>query len=138
MSSKRDQMEIDLAETQRKYKLVEDELSHVKGKLLKVQQEKKQMEKDQRATLSLAQTLQGNRHSETDYYKRKVKVPVKVSVSVSWIVTCFSFMNDPNYQGRSNLSRSYLFFPLFFCHCFVILVGSLQNLNLKFKDLRQY
>jgi hypothetical protein len=72
MTSKRDQALGDLAESQRRLKLVEDELSQTKTKLSKVQQEKMQVERDQRATLSLAKSLQGNVHSDVDYYKRKV------------------------------------------------------------------
>jgi hypothetical protein len=40
--------------------------------LSKMTQEKIQLERDQRATLSLAKSLQGNVHSDVDYYKRKV------------------------------------------------------------------
>jgi hypothetical protein len=73
MTSQRDQALGDLSETQRRCKLVEDELSQTKTKLSKVQLEKMQVERDQRATLSLAQSLQqGNKHSDADYYKRKV------------------------------------------------------------------
>ena len=72
MTSQRDEALGNLAECQRRCKLVEDELSQTKIKLCKVQQEKVQVERDQRATLSLAKSLQGNVHSDIDYYKRKV------------------------------------------------------------------
>jgi predicted RNase H-like nuclease (RuvC/YqgF family) len=72
MTSQRDEALGNLAQSQRHCKLVEDELYQTKIKLSKVQQEKMQVERDQRATLSLAKSLQGNVHSDADYYKRKV------------------------------------------------------------------
>lgn len=60
------------AKTERRCKLLEDDLTDTKTKLTRVQQEKMRAERDQQATMSLANALQGNNQSDVDYYKRKV------------------------------------------------------------------
>jgi hypothetical protein len=74
MASMRDLAESDLAESKRRNASLFSHLSEAKAKLSKAQQEKMQVERDQRATLALAKSLQqgGNNHSELDYYKRRV------------------------------------------------------------------
>lgn len=73
IKSERDQALGDLAGNKRRSKSIKEDLSLTKFKLSKAQQEKMQLERDQRATLSLAKSLQGNVHSSVDYYKRKVR-----------------------------------------------------------------
>jgi hypothetical protein len=72
MTSNRDQTLESLHESNRRLTLLEEELAQIKTKLSKTLQEKMQLERDQRATLSLAKSLQGNVNSDVDYYKRKV------------------------------------------------------------------
>jgi hypothetical protein len=72
VTTQKDQALGDGHETKRRLALVEEELRHTKSKLSKITQEKIQLERDQRATLALAKSLQGNAHSDVDYYKRKV------------------------------------------------------------------
>jgi ABC-type Fe3+-citrate transport system substrate-binding protein len=71
-TTQKDQALGDGHETKRRLALVEEDLRQTKSKLSKMTQEKIQLERDQRATLSLAKSLQGNVHSDVDYYKRKV------------------------------------------------------------------
>ena len=85
VTSQRDEALGNLAEKDRRCKLVEEELSQTKSRLSKCQQEKMQLERDQRATLSLAKSLQGNVHSDVDYYKRKVIVLFASFVLVSML-----------------------------------------------------
>ena len=66
-------------EYKRKNTLLEEELRQVKTKLLRTTQEKAKMERDQRATLSLAKSINQYHGSSTsssfgdvDFYKRKV------------------------------------------------------------------
>ena len=72
VAASRDEMKGELASAQRRCKLLGDDLTDTKAKLSKVQQEKMQVERDQQATMSLANALQGNAHSDVDFYKRKV------------------------------------------------------------------
>jgi len=60
-------------ESKRKVGLLQEELRQTKTKLSRVTQEKIKMERDQRATISLAKSLEGNQAStDLEYYKRKV------------------------------------------------------------------
>ena len=72
MTSARDELKNELVSSQRRCKLLGDDLTDTKAKLSRVQQEKMQVERDQQATMSLANALQGNAHSDVDFYKRKV------------------------------------------------------------------
>ena len=72
--SQRDEATALAEESKRKAQLLGEDLRSTKNKLARVTQEKAKMERDQRATLSLAKSLD---HSATntagaDYYKRKV------------------------------------------------------------------
>jgi hypothetical protein len=70
------------AKTERRCKLLENDLTDTKAKLTRVQQEKMRVERDQQATMSLANALQGNNQSDVDYYKRKVCVGVCAGVNM--------------------------------------------------------
>jgi outer membrane murein-binding lipoprotein Lpp len=59
-------------ESKRKACLFQEELHHVKTKLSRVTQDKIKMERDQRATMSLAKSLDSQGPVDSDYYKRKV------------------------------------------------------------------
>lgn len=72
MTTKRDEAVSEAEEAKRKAVLMEEELRHVKNKLARVTQEKIKMERDQRATLCLAKSLDTQTSADTDYYKRKV------------------------------------------------------------------
>ena len=70
--ARRDEAMARTEESTRKVTLLEEELRHVKTKLARVAQEKIKMERDQRAALSLAKSLDSNVSSDIDFYKRKV------------------------------------------------------------------
>jgi hypothetical protein len=79
------------AKTERRCKLLEDDLTDTKAKLTRVQQEKMRVERDQQATMSLANALQGNNQSDVDYYKRKVCVGVNMlyrNMKKPWKTIC--------------------------------------------------
>jgi hypothetical protein len=78
MATTRDEVMEEQAKTERRCELLEDDLTDTKAKLTRVQQEKMRVERDQQATMSLANALQGNNQSDVDYYKRKVCVCVCV------------------------------------------------------------
>ena len=61
------------AESKRKVELLEDELRTTKTKLNRVIQEKIKMERDSRAAISLARSLDSHASSDSDFYKRKVR-----------------------------------------------------------------
>jgi hypothetical protein len=61
------------AESKRKAELLDDELRTTKTKLSRVVQEKIKMERDSRAAISLARSLDSHASSDNDFYKRKVK-----------------------------------------------------------------
>jgi len=60
------------SESKRKASFLEEEVRLVKAKLSRVSQEKIKIERDSRAALSLARSLDSHASSDTDYYKRKV------------------------------------------------------------------
>jgi len=72
MVSKKDEAVSSAEEYKRKATLLEEELRQVKMKLSRVTQEKIKMERDQRATMSLAKSLDSHVSCDVDYYKRKV------------------------------------------------------------------
>eukprot|EP00980_Cylindrotheca_fusiformis_P010008 scaffold2214_cov139-Cylindrotheca_fusiformis.AAC.5 len=72
MTAKRDEIMEEHAQTEQRANLLDADLADTKAKLTRVQQEKMQVERDQQATMSLANALQGNNQSDVDYYKRKV------------------------------------------------------------------
>jgi outer membrane murein-binding lipoprotein Lpp len=72
MLSKRDEAFGNAAEFKRKATLLDQELHQVKTKLSRVTQDKIKMERDQRATMSLAKSLDIHISSDVDFYKRKV------------------------------------------------------------------
>ena len=72
MTSSRDEALGLAEESKRKSNLLQEELRQVKTKLSRVTQEKIKMERDHRATLSLAKSLDNQGSADVDYYKRKV------------------------------------------------------------------
>lgn len=68
----KDKAAMDLAGSRRNLSLREEELRLTKSKLTRVMQEKISMERDSRAALSLARSLDNNNSNDMNYYKRKV------------------------------------------------------------------
>ncbi|KAL3797416.1 hypothetical protein HJC23_010542 [Cyclotella cryptica] len=68
----RDEANADLIEHRRKLSLHEEELRLTKSKLNRIIQEKHSMERDSRAAISLARSLDHNNSNDMNYYKRKV------------------------------------------------------------------
>jgi hypothetical protein len=62
-------------EYKRKVTLLEEELRLIKSKLIRVGQEKVKMERDSRAAISLARSLDSNSSADVDFHKRKVRTP---------------------------------------------------------------
>lgn len=58
---------------QNKISNVEEELKMLKGKMTRLMQEKIKVERESRAALSLAKSMDGYNASDVDYYKRKVR-----------------------------------------------------------------
>jgi len=71
LRDERDQSRIELNES-RKQSLLEEELRTTKTRLTRVSQEKNSMERDSRAAISLARSLDNNNSNDMNYYKRKV------------------------------------------------------------------
>jgi uncharacterized phage infection (PIP) family protein YhgE len=72
MISQRDEALGQAEESKRKASLLDEELRQVKTKFSRVTQDKLKMERDQRATMSLARSLDNQGPADVDYYKRKV------------------------------------------------------------------
>lgn len=72
MREQNDKLTSSNTEFQRKVSLLEEEVRLVKTKLTRVAQEKVKMERDARATISLARSLDSHANSDSDFYKRKV------------------------------------------------------------------
>lgn len=72
MLSKRDEACENAEQSKRRATLLDEELRQVKTKLARVTQEKIKMERDQRATMSLAKSMDSHVSSDVDFYKRKV------------------------------------------------------------------
>jgi len=71
----RSQREVSLeacAELTKKNSLLEEELRFLKGKLHRLTQEKLKVERDSRAAISLARSLDMHTSSDAEFYKRKV------------------------------------------------------------------
>ncbi|KAL7545243.1 hypothetical protein ACHAWF_008594 [Thalassiosira exigua] len=72
LRDERDRASADLSDARRKLSLLEEELRLTKSKLGRVAREKAAMERDSRAAISLARSLDHNNSSDANYYKRKV------------------------------------------------------------------
>ena len=72
LRDERDQALTELHDYRRKQSLLEEELRLVKSKLTRVTQDKNAMERDSRAAISLARSLDNNNSNDMAYYKRKV------------------------------------------------------------------
>lgn len=72
LRSERNDALAEAAEFKRKAELLEEELRTTKAKFAKVVQEKIKMERDSRAAISLARSLDTHASSDCDFYKRKV------------------------------------------------------------------
>ena len=72
LRDERDKALTELHDYRRKQSLLEEELRLVKSKLTRVTQDKNARERDSRAAISLARSLDNNNSNETAYYKRKV------------------------------------------------------------------
>lgn len=68
----RDKAISELSDFRRKQSLLEEEVRLTKSKLTRVMQEKNAMERDSRAAISLARSLDNNNSNDLNYYKRKV------------------------------------------------------------------
>ena len=78
------------AESKRKASLLEEEVRSTKTKLSRVVQEKIKMERDSRAAISLARSLDSHASSDCDFYKRKVKTSCRAKRAILLIrfLTC--------------------------------------------------
>jgi hypothetical protein len=72
MRSERDEALSVASECNRKVQLLDDELRSTKSKLLRTSQEKAKTERDSRAAIQLARSLENN-SSNDDYYRHKVR-----------------------------------------------------------------
>ena len=72
LRDERDKAQSELCDHRRKRSLLEEELRLTKSKLGRVMQEKVSMERDSRAAISLARSLDNNNSNDMHYYKRKV------------------------------------------------------------------
>ena len=69
----RDEAKASVLEASRKSNLMDEELKLLKSKLARITQERIKMERDSRAAISLARSLDNHTHSDTEFYKRKVR-----------------------------------------------------------------
>jgi outer membrane murein-binding lipoprotein Lpp len=90
-------------ESKRKASLFQEELHHVKTKLSRVTQEKIKMERDQRATMSLAKSLDSQGPVDSDYYKRKVS---ELSSNVQSLNAVLAEKNRHLEEMRRQLERN--------------------------------
>lgn len=70
--SERDKSIETCMELTKKNALLEEELSLIKGKLHRLMQDKMKVERDSRAAISLARSLDMRTSSDAEFYKRKV------------------------------------------------------------------
>lgn len=110
----RDKALIELNESRRKQSLLEEELRMTKTRLTRVSQEKNSMERDSRAAISLARSLDNNNSNDMNYYKRKVgELSDKLQSSNETIAkqnqTIAELRGDGGKQGRSEkrIRKSY-------------------------------
>lgn len=73
LRDERDKFQTEVSTYRRKLSLAEEELRLTKSKLTRVVQEKHSMERDSRAAISLARSLDNNNSNDMNYYKRKVR-----------------------------------------------------------------
>ena len=73
LRDERDNFQTEVSTYRRKLSLAEEELRLTKSKLTRVVQEKHSMERDSRAAISLARSLDNNNSNDMNYYKRKVR-----------------------------------------------------------------
>jgi hypothetical protein len=99
-------------ELTKKNTLLEEELSLVKGKLHRLMQEKMKVERDSRAAISLARSLDMRTSSDAEFYKRKVRKlhHVKKKKKRS---TFFLYMRSPHSVHDTGEVTSFVFFFLF-------------------------
>jgi len=95
-------------ELTKKNTLLEEELSLVKGKLHRLMQEKMKVERDSRAAISLARSLDMRTSSDAEFYKRK---------------TFFLYMRSPHSVHDTGEVTSFAFFfclfscPIIYLNC---------------------
>ncbi|KAL7537962.1 hypothetical protein ACHAXR_008183 [Thalassiosira sp. AJA248-18] len=113
LRDERDKAITELSEKGRKNSLNEEELRLTKSKLSRVMQEKISMERDSRAAISLARSLDNNNSNDMNYYKRKVgelsdKVQTLQDV-ISKQVTTIDELRGQNERSASSkrLRKSY-------------------------------
>ena len=72
LRDERDKALVELSDCRRKQSLLEEELRTTKANLCRITQEKINMERDSRAAIFLARSLDNNNSNDMNYYKRKV------------------------------------------------------------------
>ena len=72
LRDERDKALVELSDCRRKQSLLEEELRTTKANLSRITQEKISMERDSRAAIFLARSLDNNNSNDMNYYKRKV------------------------------------------------------------------
>jgi len=70
------------AESKRKVILLEEEVRLLKARVARLTHEKIKVERDSRAALSLARSMDNHNASDVDYYKRKVSMGISKQVHV--------------------------------------------------------
>jgi len=105
----RDEYQAEGEEAKRKVALIEDQYRNTKTKLSRVTQEKLKLERDQRATMSLAKTLDTHSSSDTEYYKRKVtELATHVQQLNAVIAEKNRQLDDTNRRLDRNISQNRL------------------------------
>ena len=100
-------------ESKSKVSALQEELRQVKAKLSRVTQEKIKMERDQRATMSLAKSLDSTSslqgHSDAEYYKRKVsELSSQVQSKTAIIAEKNRQLDEMRRQIERNMSQNRL------------------------------
>lgn len=72
LRSEKDKARGEYAESKRRVVFLEEEVRLLKSRVVKLTQEKVRVERDSRAALSLARSMDSHAASDVDYYKRKV------------------------------------------------------------------
>ena len=104
------------AESKRKVILLEEEVRLLKARVARLTHEKIKVERDSRAALSLARSMDNHNASDVDYYKRKVS-------------TCMGITNEFRFVFHYRINSNFLYFDSIRFHdnIYSILVMSLHH-----------
>jgi chromosome segregation ATPase len=82
LRTERDTVIGELAEARRKVGLMEEEVRLLKSRIAKLTQEKIKVERDARAALSLARSMDSHAADDVEYYKRRVRRMIMIRIVV--------------------------------------------------------